>query len=246
MNTWWVHSDVGHLQLNLVSVLEIHSDSRWAEARQAISAAELRRAEGIRLESAKKRYLATRAFVRATLSSFVHPEWVVSPREWEFQTGPHGRPEVGFPVVGSLSFNISHTEDHILCGISTDGTVGVDIETWTARINIEHLVRKVFASAEQTQLCAKDSPEQKKELFFVFWTLKEAYLKGLGTGILLPLQSIDFGDTEFSRRGASIRLRLQPNIPDDPSRWRFSLHQPVPGYQIGTALAVPKLNSTNL
>lgn len=236
MKTWWVDHGVGRLRLSVVSVAEIHDKPFWQPARRALSVAENQKANEIRVEWARKRYLATRAFVRQMLSDFVLPDLVIPPHQWRFEPGIHGRPEVVFPKVPSLSFNLSHTPDRILCGISTDGTLGVDIETCTARIDMERMIRKVFAPAEQARLNATESVEEKKRLFFVFWTLKEAYLKGLGTGIVLPLQYVDFGDSRFSQKGIATRLRLHPTIPDDESRWRFSLHQSIGGHQIGTAL----------
>jgi len=84
----------------------------------------------------------------------------------------------------SFSFNISHSEEYIVCVISSDEKehLGIDIE------KIKPLEWKIFDSVW--------SPQEKKKLdgimkFYTYWTRKEAIIKADGRGMQIPLNIID-------------------------------------------------------
>lgn len=83
-----------------------------------------------------------------------------------------------------FSFNISHSEEYIVCVISSDEKqhLGIDIE------KIKPLELKIFDSVW--------SPQEKKELdgimkFYTYWTRKEAIVKADGRGMHIPFNMID-------------------------------------------------------
>lgn len=97
-------------------------------------------------------------------------------------TGPHGKPEL---KDGSLFFSLSHTGDGILCAVS-DSPVGADLERRRAHERYEALIRRCFCDAERAYLAASSEPD---DTFTELWTKKESYIKLLGHGLSLPLQS---------------------------------------------------------
>ncbi len=77
-------------------------------------------------------------------------------------------------------FNLSHTQNMILCGISLKEAVGVDVE----KINTAPLdvMEHVFHTYEIRYVqCA--SSNLKDIRFYEIWTKKEAYTKQLGIGL---------------------------------------------------------------
>ena len=65
--------------------------------------------------------------------------------------------------------------------------VGVDVEK--IRPYPPRMPRRILAPSEQEQLLKS---ENREDLFFRFWTLKESYGKALGVGIGYPFREIHF------------------------------------------------------
>ena len=92
------------------------------------------------------------------------------------ETGAKGKPF--FPDFPHNHFNFSHSGEWVLCALSDEGEVGVDIET--IRPRKDSLPRYVLSEEE---FAAFDG---SWEDFFRLWTLKEAYVKYQGASIFPP------------------------------------------------------------
>lgn len=102
------------------------------------------------------------------------------------QKGTHGKPYLAdYP---QIYYNISHTRGLVVCAIG-DCEVGIDAE-WI-RPYQERLLSRVLSEGERMQL-ERVLPEEKEEVFFRFWTLKESYVKAVGCGISIPLADVSF------------------------------------------------------
>lgn len=94
---------------------------------------------------------------------------------------PHGRPALADPTV-PLHFSLSHGGDLILIGTAGQ-PVGVDVEPYPAPDAVPGLVG-VLHPVEQAELARLSAQEDLLiPAFAQLWTRKEAYLKGLGTGL---------------------------------------------------------------
>lgn len=89
-----------------------------------------------------------------------------------------------------IEFNLSHSHELALLAISQRGQLGVDLERVDERRDIEGLSRYAFSPREQAALAAT-APAQRRAAFFRIWTRKEAYLKALGMGLHIPLESFE-------------------------------------------------------
>ena len=69
---------------------------------------------------------------------------------------------------------------------AADREVGCDIEE-IARYDLR--VAKRFFAPEEYECIAAAPPEEQKERFFRYWTLKESFLKVTGRGLDLPMSS---------------------------------------------------------
>lgn len=84
-----------------------------------------------------------------------------------------------------IHFNLSHAGDWIICA-DDSAPVGVDIEK--VRPIDFAIAERFFTSSEYKLLL--DAPEQKRlQLFYTLWTLKESYIKFVGKGLSIPLDS---------------------------------------------------------
>ncbi|WP_458119531.1 4'-phosphopantetheinyl transferase family protein [Paenibacillus sp. Z6-24] len=84
-----------------------------------------------------------------------------------------------------IYFNISHAGDWIVCA---DGTVPVGIDIEQVRPIDFAIAERFFTASEYTQLM-KAPPQQQLQLFYTLWTLKESYIKYIGKGLSVPLDS---------------------------------------------------------
>ncbi|HDX9703232.1 TPA: 4'-phosphopantetheinyl transferase superfamily protein [Bacillus thuringiensis] len=84
-----------------------------------------------------------------------------------------------------IHFSVSYTEEWLLIGLSCK-SLGVDIEKIRS---IDYKgISNYFSYDEQSFLEATDSRNGEKE-FFRIWTAKESYMKYLGKGLSIPLDS---------------------------------------------------------
>lgn len=83
-------------------------------------------------------------------------------------------------IPGGPHFNLSHSGDYALLAVD-DGPVGVDIEKWETWFENEWpALSASFHENERAALSENGTPSAKA--FFDMWTLKESYVKMLGTG----------------------------------------------------------------
>jgi 4'-phosphopantetheinyl transferase len=85
----------------------------------------------------------------------------------------------------NLHYNISHSGEWVVAAFS-ELPVGVDIEK-VKKANLT--VADRFFSTEEKSFIQNMEAAERDEWFFNFWTVKESYLKAIGTGLTKPLSS---------------------------------------------------------
>ena len=113
-----------------------------------------------------------------------------------------------------ISFNVSHSGKHGLIAIAPKGRLGVDIEERTDRRDFDRLIEAAFGPDEQTDL-KRERASGNVQLFYKLWTVKEALIKALGTG--LSLDPATFEAPVAMRRGALTSMYRFPHIPE--AKW---------------------------
>ena len=99
-----------------------------------------------------------------------------------FEYNEHGKPSiVGHP---EIHFNLSHCKEAVVCVVS-DQPVGVDVES--IREYRESLVRYTMNDEEIREI---ESAEDPASTFIRLWTMKEATLKLIGTGISNNIKTV--------------------------------------------------------
>ena len=101
--------------------------------------------------------------------------------DYEIAYNSQGKPY--FLLFREIFFNISHSSNYVVCAIG-DKPVGIDIEG--GRKGRQNLARRFFDRAESDWIEEAESDER----FFRIWTLKEAYGKATGFGVLEVLDKI--------------------------------------------------------
>lgn len=130
-----------------------------------------------------------------------------------FEIGEYGKP---YLKDRTLSFNLSHSGEYVLCTVSGD-SVGCDIEREGP---IDLKIAGKFHPEEFKAILSEEDDARRLALFYRYWTLKESYLKARGVGMSLPLDAfcITLGE----------RICCRP----DADRFRFREFSEIPGYRI--------------
>jgi 4'-phosphopantetheinyl transferase len=203
-------------------------DDQLEFLRRTLSPDQLKKAKKFRFQRDQKRFIATHGCTRKILSNYLSlPPVLISYVHNEF-----GKPELADEInPEKLHFNLSHSEDIALLGISSGKRVGVDIERIVPNRATEEVARRFFSPSEVDQIVSLPE-DQQIPAFYRCWTRKEAYIKTRGEGMSIPLDQFE---VSCSPEEIPKILHVQGDR-DEASRWSIHHIEPLKGYV--AALAV--------
>ncbi|TVP57454.1 MAG: 4'-phosphopantetheinyl transferase superfamily protein [Nodularia sp. (in: Bacteria)] len=151
-----------------------------------LSSDEVSRANRFHFQEHRQRFIAGRGILRSILGRYLD----IKPQQVLFDYQERGKPVLADTLAKSgLWFNLSHSQGLALCAVSYQGRIGIDLEYMRRMSDVEALAKRFFLPREYT-LMRSLSPSQQQEIFFRYWTCKEAYLKATGEG-LAQLEQIE-------------------------------------------------------
>jgi 4'-phosphopantetheinyl transferase len=229
----------GKIHLWLTFYDEIADESLLASYRELLTAEERAREQAFYFARDRRRYLVTRAMVRTVLSRYAS----IDPKAWLFSANRYGRPEVANVEYEArrLSFNISHTHSLIVLGVTERLSLGIDVENIMAREVSIDIADHFFSPNEVREIAMVPACHQQYR-FFEYWTFKEAYIKARGMGLSLPLDKFGF----YYPREDAVCLAIEPELGDNPSRWRFWQFRPRRQYLVAICAERVDAQSFNL
>jgi 4'-phosphopantetheinyl transferase len=190
--------------------IAVAAGAAGAAAVETLSEAERARAGKLHFAADRDRFVASHVALRGILASYLE----TMPSSLAFGAGPHGKPFVDAPAPGrSLRFSLSHSGDIALVAVSREREVGVDVERVRPRDDFDGFAARYFSPRERAAL-AGVAPDDRLRAFFEIWTLKEAYLKACGDGLLRELDAFDVTVADAQPRLLAVRDR-----PGDEARW---------------------------
>ena len=144
------------------------------------------------------------------------------PSDLRFELSPRGKPalDARHRLEHRLDFNLSHSGTFGLLGVyisHDDGPIqlGVDTERISTRRDLHAIARRVFSAREREALRRAGGEREQVTCFHAIWTQKEAYIKAVGEGMHLPLESFDVSPD--LRRAKVLEARHEGAI--DPGSW---------------------------
>lgn len=149
---------------------------RAHDLKHLLSADETGRLNRLKIPSKQNDFLCSRGILRIILSNYSKED----PGELQIEYSSAGKP---FMQNAEVQFNISHSKDFLICGVSLSGRVGVDIQEIYSISSIDWIVNHYFSAEEERYLHAIQSEDIYQMHFFAIWTAKEAFLKAVGLGI---------------------------------------------------------------
>jgi 4'-phosphopantetheinyl transferase len=174
---------------NQVDVWQIHLEAQPDEVehyRRLLAPDEIERADRFHFEKHRRRFTLGRAAMRQVLGGYINTD----PHDVVFSYGRSGKPALAGSEERSIQFNLSHSEDVALLAVARGLALGIDIEFINPEFATEAIARMFFSRSETECLIALQ-PRERAEAFFCCWTRKESYIKALGDGLSLPLDSFE-------------------------------------------------------
>jgi 4'-phosphopantetheinyl transferase len=193
---------------------------RWTEV---LSPDERQRAARFAMPQLRQRFTAGRGLLRTILSGYLG----ITPVEIEFSYNGYGKPDLCGSALGKgLSFNLSHTAGLALLGVCLGRRIGVDVEAIRDNVKCEQLAERFFSAQEAAELLALPDAD-RRAAFFRCWTRKESYIKALGRGLSMPLESFDVS----LHPSQPARLVAVRDDPGEVDRWHVVALTPAAGYE---------------
>lgn len=171
-------------QVHLWRFSLIQPDSGVERLRQTLSPDEVVRASRLRFAEHRRRFVVARGVLRSVLGTYLgRPACSLV-----FRYGAYGKPELEPCAERDLAFNLAHSHELGLLAVSYQRQLGVDIEYLDRHVDLSGLAEHCFSAGERSSLEAM-APARRTLARYHTWVRKEAYVKALGRGLSVPLQS---------------------------------------------------------
>ena len=152
-----------------------------------------------------RRYILRHGALRVILSNYIHQ----NPETVSFFTGKNGKPELGFRSSSAdVSFNLSHTSEMVIIGITRNQRIGIDIVRMDPLYQYHDVADYMLTPAEKGFMQGA-GPAEGYQVFFRIWALKEAILKTTGETLSM-MKDTDTSDSipeRFSFPCCSMKYR---------------------------------------
>ncbi|MFI0206665.1 4'-phosphopantetheinyl transferase superfamily protein [Streptomyces sp. NPDC016734] len=170
-----------------MAVREVHvwraslSAMEKSESHRLCTPAEVSGAIRQKVTEAGQKFLLCRGTVRGILSSYAD----ISPRRLVFEPGRF-ETRLRSDQAGSIRFDVSYSGDIMVCALSFGHRITVDVQAHDPKIDPMRNSLLTFTEAERRHL-AMLQDDARRQLFFGYWTRKEALLKVQGLSISTSL-----------------------------------------------------------
>lgn len=198
---------------------QAYSDELLTSLAHTLSAEEHARAARFIRRDDRRDFIAAHALLRHALSRH---DGSTRPQAWQLENSPTGKPRLAGESESALRFNLSHTNGFAACAVARHRHVGIDVERLREIEDATAIARRYFSPTEAATLGVLDG-RSRTERFVELWTLKEAHIKAVGSGLGMPLDSFAFtfdDGLRFSTVAASRDV------------WRFWLFEAAPDLRL--------------
>lgn len=175
------------MKIKIVKVNTPEDFGKYEALLHKISSERRERISRMKFPRKKTISLVTELLVRSEISK----ELGIDRGAIEFSYNEYGKP---FLKGGGYFFSVSHSGEYIAFAGETDSPIGVDIQL-KGRADYR-VAERFFTEDEYSAICSSPAPERE---FFKIWSLKEAYVKMLGTGMATPFSTFSVLTDEFRK-----------------------------------------------
>jgi len=222
IKNWTVPAELSPPNPKQVHLWRIDLDEIDDEMETVLSEDELARAQRFHHEQDRNRFIKARGSMRLLLGFYL----ATPPEDITFVYGPSGKPFISSPA-SVLTFNLSHTGNMALLGISREAAIGVDLERIKEKPNFHALAGRIFNSAIQQEL-SQLTGAALAEAFFYHWTEYEARMKAIGNGIFSdhnPTRDAELQATHFIPEEGYMAAIVMEDSPPPFEEWQIYLFE---------------------
>lgn len=198
-------------------------EERWRQLRDLLTFDERARAARFYFERDRRCFVIARGILRTILARYLNSHRDCLPIAYTAYGKPYLADECGHQW---LRFNLSHSGELALFAFSRGRELGVDIERVRSNMEYRQIALKFFSEREASTLFSLPA-ESQQQAFFLCWTRKEAYIKGIGEGLTLPLSSFDVSFVP----GEMAALLSAHGSSHEAGRWSLYALEPGAGYE---------------
>ena len=138
-----------------------------------------------------------------------------------------------------IFFNLSHSGDYVMCAVSKS-EVGCDIQK-IDKADMK-LAERFFTEREYHAIAELPTEEERTDMFYRYWTLKESFMKVTGLGMQLSLNAFEIliGNPDST-------VKPDADIPDayitltqsvDDRAYSFTEYSSIPGCKAAVCTAI--------
>ncbi len=227
-----MHASVDHIQLWCFA-LNSHAGFT-AQCGQLLSDAEQARASRFINPRDRDAFVLAHGVLRQLLARYTG----MDAQALRFGEGAAGKPFLETQPAGrsALAFNLSHSRDRALLGVTAARELGVDLERHDSRVEPLAIGRRFFFGPEYEDIAAMPA-DLRHARFFRYWVAKEAVLKAQGVGLGFPLDSFQI---RFAAADTSSPMRAVADSFDLArldGHWRLQLPPCDPGWSAAVCAA---------
>lgn len=180
--------------------------AHYADTAQIMSPDECERAQ--KFVRGKESYIASRWLLRKVLARYMG----VTPGAVAFLRTDKGKP---YLPQSNIHFSLSHSGHWALLAVGKAELIGVDIEVVAATRDLVGIAENYYHPHEFARMQLLPD-EAQTDYFYRLWTLKEAILKAIGTGISAGLDKI-----ELKLEGSKISAQIDAELGGNTDEWHF-------------------------
>ena len=186
-----------------------------------LSAEERIRAFRFHFDRHRDRFIRTHGISRMILAKYTG----IEPEKLEFGLGLRGKPYIAPVQNRLLRFNLSHSGDLMILAIAMNLELGVDVELINTQLEWSQIAANYFNEYEMQAIAGLPTKIDQLRAFYRVWTIKEAYLKARGDGMIGGLDKVVIN---LAQGAPEIFLAL-PGGEDEKRRWQAKLFRPATG-----------------
>ncbi|KAK1786090.1 hypothetical protein P4O66_017825 [Electrophorus voltai] len=172
---------------------------------------------------------------------------------------PRGKPYLAHPLPAPdsafghthWSFNVSHQGNYAVLAAEPGRQVGVDVMKTTRPGSSSvkeffHLMTRQFTELEWSRIQSAGSSWDQLDMFYRHWTLKESFIKAIGTGLGFNLQRVEFHVTPNEMQEGQVYWQTRMYLDEEEEEgWTFEECLLDKHHHVAVALGKPENPTTN-
>ena len=162
--------------LYFLDTMQMEDPALFRDYYEQMSEHRKRKIDFYRFDKDKRLSLGAGILIGKGLAPFGYRE-----QEMQYHTVGNGKPV--FANAPQIHFNVSHAGSKVMAAFSDCCELGCDIEK-VSEMDME-VARRCFCRREYERILEKETGEERMDVFFRLWTMKESFMKATGLGMEL-------------------------------------------------------------